>query len=368
MRNSLVLRNPFNCPLTPTCFSTLLVSNPPKSYPSFSAHSTMSPRRSARISSLPTTTPTTVVPEPASYEKVPGREGAKSAPASKKKKDQTRGSNKGKLERKGAAESSFALDPPSTAAPEPASYKKIPVKEPPKPAPATKKRKTQPRASPADKLAKEAAAESIFAPDPPSTTPTTPLPKRRRGNQESPAKPPPFTPTPFAVGLLAHSNADDGKEIPISDDTQDATSRPAEPHSTNAPVSTSNGSTLTAYPPVKSEPEPETSPAKRRKAKEVPPDVGVVNQPSATIDTLLRDAEAYLVEVDPKLGPLVEKHKCRVFSPEGMREVVDPFTALSSGIIGQQVSISSLGIFMDGCSGVVVHDDDPEKRSKANYT
>ena len=68
--------------------------------------------------------------------------------------------------------------------------------------------------------------------------------------------------------------------------------------------------------------------------------MGVVNQPSATIDTLLRDAEAYLVEVDPKLGPLVEKHKCAVFSPEGMREVVDPFTALSSGIIGQQVSIS----------------------------
>ena len=293
MPRSLVLQNPFTHPFISACFLPLLSSNPPRSHPSFSTHShqlpTMSLRRSARISTLP--------------------------------------------------------QPPPTA-PEPVSYKKIPVKTPPKPVPATKKRKTQPRASPKDRLAKEAAAESIFAPDPPSTIPTTPLPKRRKGNQESPVNPPPFTPTPFAVGLLAHSNAGDGKEI----ETLDEPSRPAEPHTTNAPISTSKSPPLTAYPPVKSEPEPETSPAKKRKAKEVPPDVGVVNKPSATIDTLLRDAEAYLVGVDPKLGPLVAKHKCGVFSPEGLREVVEPFTALGSGIIGQQVGFFSCvgGDVVDG--------------------
>ena len=43
------------------------------------------------------------------------------------------------------------------------------------------------------------------------------------------------------------------------------------------------------------------------------------------------------MKVDPKMEALVKKHHCKVFSPEGLKEVVDPFTALSSGIIGQQV-------------------------------
>lgn len=72
----------------------------------------------------------------------------------------------------------------------------------------------------------------------------------------------------------------------------------------------------------------------------MPPDVGVLNKPTATIDTLLRDAEAFLIKVDPKLKPLIEKHTCKMFSPEGLSEVVDPFTALSSGIMGQQVCIA----------------------------
>lgn len=42
--------------------------------------------------------------------------------------------------------------------------------------------------------------------------------------------------------------------------------------------------------------------------------------------------------MDPKLEVLIGKHHCKMFSPEGLREVVDPFTALASGIIGQQVS------------------------------
>lgn len=80
------------------------------------------------------------------------------------------------------------------------------------------------------------------------------------------------------------------------------------------------------------------SPAKKRKAKEVvPPDVGALRPPTSTVDTLLEDACEYLCKVDPKLRGLIEKHHCKMFSPEGLREVVDPFTALASGIIGQQV-------------------------------
>lgn len=115
-------------------------------------------------------------------------------------------------------------------------------------------------------------------------------------------------------------------------------SRPAEPHATNAPLSTPGGSRVVAYhsSPVKAE---DPSPVKKRKAKEVvPPDVGALKPASTDIDTLLKDAEAYLVSVDPKLKGLIEKHHCKMFSPEGLREVVDPFTALASSIMGQQVS------------------------------
>jgi DNA-3-methyladenine glycosylase II len=52
---------------------------------------------------------------------------------------------------------------------------------------------------------------------------------------------------------------------------------------------------------------------------------------------LLQEAEDYLISVDPKLKGLIEKHKCKTFSPEGLREVVEPFTALASSIMGQQV-------------------------------
>ncbi|KFY50817.1 hypothetical protein V496_09146, partial [Pseudogymnoascus sp. VKM F-4515 (FW-2607)] len=42
--------------------------------------------------------------------------------------------------------------------------------------------------------------------------------------------------------------------------------------------------------------------------------------------------------VEPKLKVVVERHPCKVFSAEGLAEVVDPFVTLTSGIIGQQVS------------------------------
>lgn len=60
--------------------------------------------------------------------------------------------------------------------------------------------------------------------------------------------------------------------------------------------------------------------------------------PAVTASGLLDTACAHLLKVDPKLKPVIDKHKCRVFSPEGLAEQIDPFRSLASGIMAQQVS------------------------------
>ena len=60
-----------------------------------------------------------------------------------------------------------------------------------------------------------------------------------------------------------------------------------------------------------------------------------------TTGNILQQALDHLVQVEPKLAVVVEKHHCRVFSAEGLAEVVDPFVSLVSGIIGQQVCFIS---------------------------
>jgi len=173
--------------------------------------------------------------------------------------------------------------------------------------------------------------------------PATPVPKqRRRGNKAdvvSPAKLIPFTPTPSGVGLIAGSEnvlkaSGKVKEDHMFDSLAALNrNRPAAPDVTNAPVLTPSGSQVVVN----------DSPSKKRKANDLPPDVGSPMKSSSTIDTLLRDAEAYLIKVDReitgngRLERLIAGHQCKMFNPEGLREVVDPFTALASGIIGQQV-------------------------------
>ncbi|KAJ4294623.1 3-methyladenine DNA glycosylase [Kalmusia sp. IMI 367209] len=225
---------------------------------------------------------------------------------------------------------------------EPASYKKAAPSFSKIASKSSKKRKNRAsNTTTSPTTATKPIEDPVFAvPD----LPATPLPKRRKAASESPSKPPPFTPTPSGVGLLSHTSAE--ADHPL-EGLASLKPRPAEPHATNAPLSTPGGSRVVAYTsspvqpstPSTSQNATEPSPVKKRKAKEVvPPDVGVLRVPTATVDTLLKDAEAYLCKVDPKLKGLVEKHTCKMFSPEGLREVVDPFTALSSGIIGQQVS------------------------------
>ncbi|KAL6707152.1 3-methyladenine DNA glycosylase [Coniothyrium glycines] len=196
----------------------------------------------------------------------------------------------------------------------------------------TKKRKTktsttsptQPVAGKVASTTKEASLSDLAVP----SLPTTPLPKRHKAASQSP--------TPSGVGRIAKSQSSPGD--PPLESLARLGSRPAEPHITNAPLATPGGSRVVAYSssPVKPE---DPSPAKKRKAKErVAPDVGAVLPASTDIDHLLKQAEAYLIKVDPRLQTLIEKHHCDVFSPEGLRKVVDPFTELSGGIMGQQIS------------------------------
>lgn len=172
-----------------------------------------------------------------------------------------------------------------------------------------------------------------------SETPSTPLPAKRQRRETadtaSPIKSVPFTPTPSGVGLIASSaNVSKLKDDHMLDNLASLNqTRPADPLVTNAPVLKPGGDEIVVN----------ESPSKKRKA-EAPPDVGSpLKKGNSTIDTLLKDAEAFLIEVDKgfmgkgRLERLIKSQQCKMFNPEGLREVVDPFTALASGIIGQQV-------------------------------
>lgn len=176
-----------------------------------------------------------------------------------------------------------------------------------------------------------------------ASPPATPLPKQRQRRKKaeivSPAKPVPFTPTPSGVGLIVGSSYVPKANVNFEEDHMFDSlaalnrNRPAAPDVTNAPVLKPNGSQVVVN----------DSPSKKRKANDLPPDVGSPMKSTSTIDTLLKDAEAYLIKMDKevsgkgRLERLIAGHQCKMFNPEGLREIVDPFTALASGIIGQQV-------------------------------
>ena len=99
--------------------------------------------------------------------------------------------------------------------------------------------------------------------------------------------------------------------------------RPAEPHRTNAPLITPRGSGLVTY----SNETVNTSPSKTR-----------IPRPTTTTSHILDEACAHLIKMEPLLQPLIEKHYCHVFCPEGLAEQCDPFKSLCSSIMAQQVS------------------------------
>lgn len=98
--------------------------------------------------------------------------------------------------------------------------------------------------------------------------------------------------------------------------------RPAEPHVTNAPLATPRGSRDVAYPRTSEDAIPN---------QQIP-------RPTTTTEHLLEQGCAHLIRVEPKMQPLVERHHCHIFSPEGLAEECDPFKSLCSGIMAQQVS------------------------------
>ncbi|MCJ1433676.1 3-methyladenine DNA glycosylase [Xylographa pallens] len=185
-------------------------------------------------------------------------------------------------------------------------------RQPPISSPVSSTTKPTKRSRPARK---EGAAERLL--HGPYDAPSTPPKKARL----SASALPPTTPTPALIGLMSglHSTGDIDDPLP----THAPASRPAEPHLTNAPLKTPGGSRLTAYPADGAN----ASPSKTGKPR-----------PTTTTGQLLDEACAHLIAVEPRLKPVIDKHRCQVFAPEGLAEEVDPFRSLASGIMAQQVS------------------------------
>jgi DNA-3-methyladenine glycosylase II len=123
-----------------------------------------------------------------------------------------------------------------------------------------------------------------------------------------------MTPTPSAVSAIARTENANPRRTP-------AKSRRAAPHATNAPLQTPKGTRIVKY----------------------PSDLFEATSSQNGIDetttvNLLEKACEHLCTVDPRLKAVVDKHHCKLFSPEGLAEDVEPFQALASGIMAQQVS------------------------------
>jgi DNA-3-methyladenine glycosylase II len=160
------------------------------------------------------------------------------------------------------------------------------------------------------------ADDAKTAMPPPPTTPD----KRRLVANDKTKSPPPITPTSSAIGLMAStSNLNCNYSIgDIDEATPPPPNWPAEPHHTNAtPGGTQVQPTCSNF---------EESPSKPG------------SKAMTTMKCLIDEACAHLIKVDPNLRPVIEKHRCRIFSPEGLAEQIDPFRSLASGIMAQQLS------------------------------
>ncbi|KAK4249085.1 DNA glycosylase [Corynascus novoguineensis] len=184
-----------------------------------------------------------------------------------------------------------------------------PTASAPPPSTATKKRKVITQAP--------AAAEK------PGGPPSTPRKRRARGADDVPQ-----TPTPAAVSLIVEgSHTQRPKPAAVA--------RLADPNRTNALLRSPKTSRIIAPTTV------DAVPSKLRDSiKPAGPEAAAAataTKPTTTT-TLLEEACAHLIKVDPRMKPLIDKHHCRIFSPEGLAEQIDPFESLCSSIISQQVS------------------------------
>ena len=148
--------------------------------------------------------------------------------------------------------------------------------------------------------------------------PVTPAKKTARRSAPSKAKHPPLTTTPSLISVIRapYSSGDVDDEAPPPD-------RPVGPHITNAPLVTPGGTQHVAYEDTL----PDSTPSKTG-----------LPRPTATTNTILDQACAHLIKVDPRFKAIIKEHPCHLFSAKGLAEIIDPFRSLASGIMGQQVS------------------------------
>lgn len=124
------------------------------------------------------------------------------------------------------------------------------------------------------------------------------------------------------------SSAVDGSKTPARTPRK----RVAAAQRTNAPLQTPGGTRLVRLPTA-------ASPATNQDSGTSPS----LTLPSGastalTTENLLDTAKAHLLSVDPTLKTAVDQFHCRMFDPDGLKEPCEPFAALASGIMGQQVS------------------------------
>lgn len=152
---------------------------------------------------------------------------------------------------------------------------------------------------------------------PTEEAPSTPQRRRVRKNSSNP----PATPTPAAVGLMSETLLANGVAS-VQKPKPRAVNRLADPNKTNAPLFSPQSSRIVAS----------------RSLDAVPPSKQPSKAKAITTENILEEACAHLIKVDARMKPLIEKHHCQIFSPQGLAEQVDPFESLASGIISQQVS------------------------------
>lgn len=239
--------------------------------------------------------------------------------------------NRQKMSLRRSARQSTSLAPKAngTASPaQPAGRKRAEIETGPTQAQPKRRRQVAP---------KETAAAPPL-PEPEFKVPVAPItPVRKRTIK--PTAPPPITPTPSLVGLMRGYSSGD-----IDDSTPPPQDRPVEPHTTSATLVTPGGTQVVAY----THGLPESSPSKTG-----------LPRPTATTGTILEQACAHLINVDPKLKPVIAKHRCHIFSAEGLAEEVDPFRSLTTGIMGQQVSGAAAKSIKNKFIGLF-NEDNPE--------
>ncbi|RYO77809.1 hypothetical protein DL766_001899 [Monosporascus sp. MC13-8B] len=193
---------------------------------------------------------------------------------------------------------------------------------PPPPTPLPKRRARKRKAT-SDESSPGETGGSVKEAAPAPTTPN-----KRRAKATGPAAAPPTTPTPSSAKLIAepaviiNGAATTPKQHPV-------VSRLADPNRTNAPLLSPETSRLVTAGSASASLSPSKAPQPRAAA---------TTTTTTTAANILQEACAHLIRMDPRMKPLIDAHPCRIFSPEGLAEKIDPFESLCSGIISQQVS------------------------------